>query len=53
MALTNTQRRAHNDLARAEKILIHHIVFESDPAVIEKAEALVVRRHNAWKKITR
>lgn len=52
MTMTNEQRRAHNDLARAEKILIHHIVFEHDPAKIRKAEALVVRRHNTWKAVT-
>lgn len=50
---TNAQSRAHNDLARAEKLLIHHIVWESDPVKIAKAEALVVRRHNAWKAATR
>lgn len=50
---TNAQRRAHHDLARAEKVLIHHMVFESDPEKIAKAEALVVRRHNAWKAATR
>lgn len=52
MALTNTQRRAHNNLARAEKLLIHHVVFEHDAEVIAKAEAQVVRSHNAWKKAT-
>lgn len=49
MTMTNLQRKAHADLARAEKILIRHIVWSHDPAEIAKAEALVVRRHNAWK----
>ena len=51
--MTNAQRTAHNDLARAEKLLIHHIVWEHDPAKIRQAEALVVRRHNTWKAVTR
>lgn len=50
---SNAQSRAHKELARAEKLLIHHIVWESDPAKIAKAEALVVRRHNAWKATQR
>lgn len=50
---TNAQRRAHRDLARAEKALIRLIVWEADPEKIEKANALVVRRHNAWKAATR
>lgn len=51
--MTNAQRKAHADLARAEKLLIRHIVWDHDPAKIRKAEALVVRRHNTWKAVTR
>lgn len=52
-AMNNAQRRAHNDLARAEKVLIQRIVWDADPAKIAKAEALVIRKHNVWKAVTR
>lgn len=50
MAMTNTQKRAHDALARAEKALIHHYVWESDPDTIAAAEKRVARHTKAWRK---
>lgn len=49
--MTKEQRAAHRRLARAEKTLIMHIVWEHDEHVIQRAQALCKRRTAEWKKV--
>ena len=47
--MTNVQQRTHNNLARAEKTLIHAIVFEADSDKVKRLEQNVQRWTRAWK----
>lgn len=48
--MTNRQRRAHRDLGRAEKRLIHLIVWEHSETEIQRQEKRVQRYTQAWKQ---
>lgn len=48
--MTPVQKRAHADLAVAEKRLIQAYYFESDPEKIERLERNVKRRTQVWRK---
>lgn len=48
--MTNAQRRAHKQLARAEKTLIFHIIWEHSPEQIEAADRRCRKATAAWKR---
>lgn len=48
--MTNVQRRTHRRLATAEKRLIHLMVWNPDPALIERQERVCARLTQSWRK---
>ena len=48
--MTGEQYRAHRALGRAEKQLIHAIVWDLDPAVIARRQKTVNKWTSAWRK---
>lgn len=49
--MTKEQRAAHKRLARAEKTLIMHLVWEHDERKVERAEQRCRRATAEWKRV--